>query len=135
MIKVLGSIVGVLAAMLIAISIYAWILRADNARLATDNDVLTKDRSALNVDMRACKGANASWQSALDNVQDSLKQCVGARDDVASKAADAVAASRANEAQLNAELSVWRARYRAATQSPDCATVMEARLCPSVLDY
>jgi hypothetical protein len=126
---------GALAAALIAVSLLAWSIATERDALERTNTVLDSDRAALNADLVACKNANASWASVTDRMRDAIAACAGAREDLAARARDADARSRSTESKLKTELATWRARFDAASKTPDCTAALEARLCPAVLDY
>lgn len=120
---------------LVGVGGYAWYADGERRTLQIDLDALTRERNAINDDVRACKTANKGWEAAVDTVQGALKVCVGQRDDAAEDGRRAAADARDMQARLLTERAAWQRRFDAARADPDCAHTLEARLCPSVLPY
>lgn len=134
-VKLLVYVAGALLLALLGASARVWLLTAERDALVVTNSSLTAERGALNDDVAACKTANTGWRGVVGVVNKSLLQCVGDRHDINGRVAVAVAASRKAEARLAAEYNEWRARFRIAAKTPDCASALETKLCPAVLDY
>ncbi|HJU39114.1 MAG TPA: hypothetical protein VJ724_06035 [Tahibacter sp.] len=125
----------VLGALLVGVGGYAWYVGGKRDALQIDLDALTRERNAINDDVRTCKAANNGWEATVDTVQGALKLCVGERDDAADAGRRAAADARDKQARLLTERAAWQRHFDAARADHDCARTLEAKLCPSVLPY
>lgn len=102
-------------------------LRLDTINASAEScNVQLTDMSA-DVD-EALQSASA-WQAEADDLRVRLADMVKAIEVQRERDAAAVAKANASRAESDRVLAAWVERYAAAVRNPDCARLMEQRLC------
>ena len=83
----------------------------------------------MSADVDAALQSASAWQASADDLRVRLADMVKAIEIQRERDAAAVAKANASRAESDRVLAAWVERYAAAVRNPDCARLMEQRLC------
>jgi hypothetical protein len=102
-------------------------LRIDTIKAGAESCKVQLADMSADVD-EALQSASA-WQASADDLRVRLQDMVNDIEVQRERDAAAVAKANASRAESDRVLAAWVERYAAAVRNPDCARVMEQRLC------
>lgn len=83
----------------------------------------------MSADVDEALQSASAWQASADDLRARLQDMVYAIEVQRKRDAAAVAKANASRAESDRVLAAWVERYAAAVRNPDCARLMEQRLC------
>lgn len=85
--------------------------------------------AGMSADVDEALQSASAWQASSEDLRVRLADMVKAIEVQRERDAEAVAKANASRAESDRVLAAWVARYAAAVRNPDCARLMEQRLC------